>query len=51
VYFQQQLSFVLKLTEICEKLRFVPKEARKRELRVEMAALTIPPLVYLPLNR
>ena len=50
IYFSQQKSFIKSMTEMCEKLRLLPRHLRKDTLQHEMMQLTIPPFAYIPLQ-
>lgn len=48
-FFKQERDFVTILTNICESLRTVDKEERKKHLMNDLENLVIPPFTYLPL--
>lgn len=50
-FFRRQINFTDSLTNICESLRFIPKEDRKFFLARDLKELKVPPFCYVPMCR
>jgi hypothetical protein len=49
IYYEQQKQFITKMTDIAEKLRFLPLEDRNAALKNEIIDMKISSFCYLPL--